>query len=59
MTTFDPDTLEQDILVLRRIVTELGGRIALDCDVILGGRLAVGGAARLRSEEHAALGADA
>jgi uncharacterized protein YcbX len=42
MTTFDPDTQEQDLSVLRRIVAEFGGRIALDCDVVHGGRVAVG-----------------
>ena len=42
MTTFDPDTLEQDVGVLRRIATEFGGRIALDCDVVLGGWIRVG-----------------
>ena len=42
MTTFDPDTLEQDPTVLRRIVKNFGGRMALDCAVIQGGRIAVG-----------------
>lgn len=42
MTTFHPDTLEQDPAVLRRIVTDFGGRMALDCAVIQGGRIAVG-----------------
>ncbi len=42
MTTFDPDTQEQDLSVLRRIVNEFGGRMALDCSVIEGGRLSVG-----------------
>jgi uncharacterized protein YcbX len=42
MTTFDPDTLEQDVGVLRRIATEFGGRMALDCDVRQGGRIKVG-----------------
>jgi uncharacterized protein YcbX len=42
MTTFDPDTLEQDVGVLRRIASEFGGRIALDCDVVQGGRIRVG-----------------
>jgi uncharacterized protein YcbX len=37
MTTFDPDTLQQDRSVLRRIVHELGGKMALDCAVLLGG----------------------
>lgn len=37
MTTFDPDTLEQDRNVLRRIVKELDGTMALDCSVVEGG----------------------
>ena len=42
MTTYDPDTLEQDPTVLRRIVQEMGGRLALDTHVVRGGRVAVG-----------------
>ena len=42
MTTFDPDTLEQDVGVLRRIAAEFGGRMALDCDVVQGGRISLG-----------------
>jgi len=42
MTTYDPDTLEQDPTVLRRIVQEMGGRLALDTYVVRGGRVAVG-----------------
>ena len=42
MTTFDPDTLEQDIGVLQKIVWELGGRTALDCYVIRPGLVRVG-----------------
>ena len=42
ITTFDPDTLEQDHGVLRRIVEEFDGRFALDCYVIEPGRIAVG-----------------
>src|SRR5215471_19006665 len=34
MTTFDPDTLHQDRNILRRIVSELDGRMALDCAVV-------------------------
>lgn len=37
MTTFDPNTLQQDRNVLRSIVKELGGRMALDCAVLQGG----------------------
>ena len=42
MTTYDPDTQEQDLSVLRRIASEFGGQMALDCDVLGGGRIAVG-----------------
>ena len=42
MTTYDPDTQEQDPGVLRRIVEEFGGRIALDCGIVRGGRMRVG-----------------
>ncbi|MGH7151668.1 MAG: MOSC domain-containing protein [Planctomycetota bacterium] len=42
MTTFDPDTLEQDVEVLQRIRHELDGTFALDCRVLEGGSLAVG-----------------
>jgi len=42
MTTFDPDTLQQDVAVLRRIVREAGGKIALDCSVKIPGSLCVG-----------------
>lgn len=49
MTTFDPDTQEQDTDVLRRIVDEFGGRMALDCGVVEGGRLRVGDEAELLS----------
>ncbi len=42
MTTYDPDTQEQDLSVLRRIASEFGGVMALDCAVLKGGRVAVG-----------------
>ena len=42
MTTFDPDTQVQDVSILRRIVREAGGRLALDCRVIEPGRVALG-----------------
>jgi uncharacterized protein YcbX len=47
MTTFDPDTQEQDLSVLHRIVKEFDGVMALDCYVVKGGRLAVGDVMRL------------
>ncbi|HKQ60158.1 MAG TPA: hypothetical protein VJS92_02665, partial [Candidatus Polarisedimenticolaceae bacterium] len=42
MTTYDPDTLEQDPGVLRRIQHEFGGTLALDTAVVTGGTLRVG-----------------
>jgi hypothetical protein len=42
MTTYDPDTLKQDRNILRRIVQELDGTMALDCSVVQGGTLRVG-----------------
>ena len=48
MTTYDPDTQVQDLGILRRIVDEFGGSLALDCFVIRGGRLAVGDPVVLR-----------
>jgi uncharacterized protein len=47
MTTFDPDTLEQDHGVLKRIVKELGGSLALDTAVVVGGEVRVGDAVEL------------
>ena len=42
MTTWDPDTAEQDRDVLRRINRQLGGRTALNAWAVVGGRVAVG-----------------
>ena len=42
MTTFDPDTQQQDPEVLREIVKRFGGRLALNCAVLTGGTLRVG-----------------
>ena len=42
MTTFDPDTLEQDRGVLRDIVRRFGGRLALNCRVVRGGTIRAG-----------------
>jgi MOSC domain-containing protein len=53
MTTFDPDTLEQDHRVLRRIVKEFGGAMALDCSVLRGGRVSVGDPVELEPAEPA------
>ncbi|HVI16170.1 MAG TPA: hypothetical protein VM822_25290 [Pseudolabrys sp.] len=42
MTTFDPDTLHQDRNILKRIVSELDGTMALDCAVLQGGLIREG-----------------
>lgn len=44
MTTYDPDTQAQEPGVLRRIVSEFGGRMALDCRVLEPGPVVVGDA---------------
>jgi uncharacterized protein YcbX len=47
MTTFDPDTLQQDLGVLRRIVKQVGGKLALDCAVASPGIMREGDAVYL------------
>ncbi len=42
MTTFHPDSLEQDVGVLRKINEEFGGRLALDCYVVTPGVVTLG-----------------
>jgi len=42
MTTYDPDTQAQDPGVLRRIVREFGGTMALDCAVVTAGAVRLG-----------------
>jgi uncharacterized protein YcbX len=42
MTTYDPDTLEQDRSVLFRIVKEFDGTMALDCSVVRPGTIRAG-----------------
>jgi uncharacterized protein YcbX len=42
MTTWDPDTQVQDVSVLRRIVENFGGTMALDSAVVSGGTMAIG-----------------
>lgn len=42
MTTYDPDTQVQDPGVLRRIVREFGGTMALDCAVLAAGPVRLG-----------------
>jgi len=44
MTTYDPDTLEQDRNVLFRIVEEFNGTMGLDCSVLKPGTIRVGDA---------------
>jgi uncharacterized protein YcbX len=39
MTTFDPDTLEQNPRVLREILQKFDGQLALNCYVIRGGEI--------------------
>jgi uncharacterized protein YcbX len=42
MTTYDPDTQEKNPKVLRDIVKKFDGTLALDTEVIQGGRISVG-----------------
>ncbi len=42
MTTFDPDTQEQDVAVFNGIQRDFGGLLALNAFVVQGGRIAVG-----------------
>lgn len=42
MTTYHPDTQEQDHSILRRIVRDFGGALSLDCAVVEPGRIKVG-----------------
>jgi uncharacterized protein len=53
MTTFDPDTLEQDRGILRDIVRKFDGKLALNCYVVQGGEIHVGDDVQLvKSCEH-------
>jgi uncharacterized protein YcbX len=47
MTTFDPDSGQQDLGVLRRIRREFNGRLGLNSHVISPGRISVGDAVEL------------
>ena len=47
MTTYDPDTQKQDLGVLERIVTDFGGRMALDSWVIEPGTIRIGDQVKL------------
>lgn len=42
MTTYDPDTQQQDVQVLHRIVKELDGTFALDCSIVTPGHIKLG-----------------
>lgn len=42
MTTYDPDTQEQDLDVLRRVQKEFAGRLGLNCYVVVPGHIKVG-----------------
>lgn len=42
MTTYDPDTLKQDLNVLRRVQKEFAGRLGLNCYVAAPGHIRVG-----------------
>ena len=53
MTTFDPDTLQQDPRVLKDIVKRFDGRLALNADVIQGGTLRTGTPVELLAEAEA------
>jgi uncharacterized protein YcbX len=47
MTTFDPDTLEQNVDVLLKIRNKFGGTLALNARVVQPGTLAIGDAVEL------------
>jgi uncharacterized protein YcbX len=50
MTTYDPDTLKQDLNVLRQIVRKMDGKTALDCAVKVPGHLREGDVVELKGE---------
>ena len=53
MTTYDPDTLKHDPVILKEIVRKFGGTLALNCYVIQGGRINVGDNVTLLEAESA------
>jgi uncharacterized protein len=53
MTTYDPDTLKQNPAILKEIVRKFGGTLALNCYVILGGKINVGDNVKLVEAESA------
>ena len=54
MTTFEPDTLAQDVGVLKKIQREFGGSLALNCYVIRPGALHIGDPVELFDHAEAA-----
>jgi uncharacterized protein YcbX len=48
MTTYDPDTLEQDRSVLQTIRREFDGKLALNCFVVWPGEIRVGDTAEMQ-----------
>ncbi len=54
MTTYDPDTLEQDRGVLRGTVQRFEGKLALNCFVIWPGEIRVGDAAEIQNSRNPA-----
>ncbi len=52
MTTFDPDTLEQNPQVLKDIVRKFDGELALNCFVIRGGEISVGDSVELKTDSR-------
>ena len=55
MTTFDPDTLDQDRNVLREIIQKFDGKMALNCHVIQGGEIRVGDTVELITSQGVAV----
>lgn len=53
MTTWDPDTGEQDLDILRRIRRRFGGAMALDAWVVAGGRIKIGDPVELADDIEA------
>ena len=47
MTTVDPDTLQVDPTVLRDIVGQFGGKLALNASVVCAGTVRIGDPVRL------------
>ena len=51
MTTFDPDTGQQQLSVLKRIIREFDGTFCLNASVVRGGRIRVGDAVELQFDD--------